>query len=67
MFIYTESRSSATERSRPKPSKQRDAFARDAVYEEFRPRDARALDYDGFHDRQPHERPPRAHEIGARR
>jgi hypothetical protein len=40
-------------------------FAHDAVYAEFRPRDARAIDYDDFEDRQPHERPPRIHEIGA--
>ncbi len=34
-----------------------DAFARDAVYAEFRPRDARALDYDKFQDRKPSEKP----------
>ncbi len=38
-------------------SKRRAAFARDAVFAEFRPRDARAIDYDGFVDRHPHERP----------
>jgi hypothetical protein len=34
-----------------------DSFARDAVYAEFRPRDARALDYDKFQDRKPSEKP----------
>ncbi len=29
------------------------AFARSAVYEEFRSRDARAIDQDGFEDRRP--------------
>ncbi len=33
------------------------AFARDAVSAEFRPRDARAIDYDGFDDREPAEAP----------
>ena len=34
-----------------------DSFARDAVYAEFRLRDARALDYDKFQDRKPSETP----------
>ena len=38
-------------------SKRRNAFARDAVFAGFRPRDARALDRDDFVDRQPRERP----------
>ena len=33
-------------------------FAREAVFAEFRPRDARAIDYDYFKDREPAE-PPR--------
>ena len=38
----------------PRISKERrDGFAREAVYAEFRARDARALDYDGFSDREP--------------
>ena len=38
----------------PRPSNQNhDDFSRDAVYAEFRRRDARAIDYDGFVDRQP--------------
>ncbi len=37
----------------------RAAFARQAVRLEFRPRDARAIDHDGFVDRKPHERPHR--------
>ncbi len=40
-----------------------DSFARDAVYAEFRPRDARALDYDDFTDREPDEAPPLAGEF----
>ncbi len=35
----------------------RAAYARAAVFEEFRPRDAAAIDYDGFVDRKPHEAP----------
>ena len=38
-------------------SKRRTAFARDVVFAEFRPRDARALDRDDFVDRRPHELP----------
>ena len=38
-------------------SKRRAAFARDAVFAEFRPRDARAFDRDGFEDRGPSEAP----------
>jgi hypothetical protein len=38
-------------------SKRRAAFAREAVFEEFSPRAARALDYDGFEDHKPHEGP----------
>ena len=33
------------------------AFARSAVLTEFRPRDARALDYDDFIDRRPCDEP----------
>ena len=32
-------------------------YARDAVFDGFCHRDARAIDYDGFVDRHPHERP----------
>ncbi len=39
-------------------SKHRADFARAAVFEEFRTRNARAIDYDGFVDRRPNE-PPR--------
>ena len=38
-------------------SKRRADFARQAVRLEFRARDARAIDYGGFRDRKPHERP----------
>jgi hypothetical protein len=39
-------------------AKHRADFARAAVLEEFRTRNARAIDYDGFVDRRPNE-PPR--------
>ncbi len=35
----------------------RTTYARAAVFEEFRPRDAAAIDYNGFVDRKPHEAP----------
>jgi hypothetical protein len=38
-------------------SKRRAAFARDAVFAEFRPRDARGIDSDRFKDREPAEAP----------
>ena len=38
-------------------------YARDAVFDGFHPRDARAIDYDGFEDRQPHERPHRLDDV----
>ena len=34
------------------------SFARSTVFAEFRFRDARALDHNGFKDRAPHEKPP---------
>ncbi len=40
-------------------SKHRADFARAAVFEEFRTRNARAIDYGGFRDRQPNEAPRR--------
>jgi hypothetical protein len=43
-----------------------DSFAREAVFEEFHSRDARALDYGDFVDRAPHQQPMRAYEIGTR-
>ncbi len=36
----------------------RTSFARAAVFSEFRFKDARALHYNGFNDRAPHEKPP---------
>ena len=42
------------------------AFARDAVFAEFRPRDAAAFDHGGFVDRKPHE-PPRLSPVSWRR
>ncbi len=43
------------------------SFARDAVFAEFQPKHARAIDYDGFIDRLPHQRPPTIYEIGGRK
>ena len=51
---YTKLASSATRADHLKFStKHRADFARAAVFEEFRTRNARAIDYDGFRDRQP--------------
>ena len=54
MHIYTHTTPSTSSRA---------TYARDAVYAEFRPRDARALDYDDFTDREPDEAPPLAGEF----
>ena len=58
MRIYTRAGGQA---SRPAPdipsAKHRDNFARAAVFEEFRCRDARAVDHEGFQDRCPNESP----------
>ncbi len=60
MSIYAHS---ATQATRPafstSSAKHRADFARSAVYEDFRSRDARAIDYGGFRDRQPNEAPRR--------
>ncbi len=60
MSIYAHS---ATQATRPVPrtssAKHRADFARAAVFEEFRTRNARAIDYGGFRDRQPNEAPRR--------
>ena len=51
----------------PCPSNQNhDDFGRDAVYAEFRRRDARAIDHDGFVDRQPGQAPRRIGEVAAK-
>ena len=65
MFVYTTSTTQATE---PAPSPQHRAdFARAAVFEEFRTRNARAIDYDGFVDRRPNEPPRPAPEVWQRK
>ncbi len=68
MRIYTHS---ATQATRPAPrtssAKQRAAFARAAVFEEFRTRNARAIDYDGVVDRRPNEPPRPAPEVWQRK
>ena len=52
--IYTHSATQATRpASHTSSAKHRAAFARDAVFAEFRPRAAAAIDYDGFVDRRP--------------
>ena len=52
-IIYSEAYQKSSD---PDPDQQNE-FARQAVLEEFRPRDGKALDYDGFVDRKPHEQP----------
>ena len=59
MFVYTTSTARATKPAFPVPSAQhRTAVAHSAVYEHFRPEDARHIDQTGFVDRQP-DQPPR--------
>ena len=66
MRIYTHS---ATQATRPAPrtssAKHRDSFARAAVFEEFRTRNARAIDYSGFVDRRPDQGPRHIGEVAA--
>ena len=59
MRTYTLPTQGATER--------RNSFARDAVFAEFQTKHARAIDYYGFVDRLPHQRPLTIDEIGGRR
>ncbi len=67
MFIYTHSTKLSTQPNHHHSvSKQRAAFARAAVFEEFRNRNARAIDYDGFVDRRPNEKPQPAPEAWRR-
>ena len=63
MFTYTFSRPCTRT---PRNPNSRTSFAHEAVYEEFRPRDARALDQADFVDRAPNETPPLAAEVLAR-
>ena len=64
MRIYTNSTPPGN-RPAPQPSsaRRRAGFARDAVYAEFRPGDARALDHDGFKDRRPNDGPRHIGEV----
>ncbi len=57
MLIYTYSTKLSSQPDSRGHSTRRVAFARAAVFEEFRPRDAAAIDYNGFVDRKPHEAP----------
>lgn len=59
MRIYTHPTTSTSNRA--------DTFARDAVFAEFQPKHARAIDYDGFVDRLPHQPPLTIYEIGGRK
>ncbi len=54
MTFYTEIYRNATGAN---PTAPRTTFARAAVFAEFRPRDARAIDYCNFVDRRPKEPP----------
>ena len=58
MNFYQISPASATNAD-PDTAARRSRFAREAVRLEFRTRDARAIDYGGFRDRQPNEAPRR--------
>ncbi len=65
MLIYTHSTTQAKPASRTSSAKHRAAFARDAVFAEFRPGDARALDHDSFTDRRPDQGPRPLGEVAA--
>ena len=62
MAIYSNSSPSGNRSASQHPS----SFAQDAVYAEFRPRDARALSYDGFKDRAPGDTPRPIGEVVAK-
>ncbi len=57
MSVYTRSRPGATERSTKNLSIPCGSLGRAAVFADFRPRDARALDQGDFADRQPCDQP----------
>ncbi len=57
MSVYTRSRSGATERSTRNLSVSCGSLGRAAVFADFRPRDARALDQSDFADRRPCDQP----------
>ena len=58
MLIYTHSTTQANKpASHTSSAKHRASFARDAVFADFRPGDARALDHDSFTDRRPDQGP----------
>jgi hypothetical protein len=55
----------ATERSNQNLSTHRGSLGRAAVFANFRPRDAKALDYDDFTDRKPCDEPQRLDHVAA--
>jgi hypothetical protein len=57
MSVYTRLRPGATERPTRNLSLHCGSLGRAAVFADFHPRDARALDQDGFSDRLPCDRP----------
>ncbi len=57
MSVYTRSRPGATERSTRNLSVSCGSLGRAAVFADFRPRDARALDQGDFADRRPCDQP----------
>ena len=59
-YSYTKNFRNAT------PPRTRRNYARGAVFREFRLRDAKALDHDGFRDRQPSDEPVRLDHIAAK-
>lgn len=67
MNITTKSPASSRSKSSTISEKRRAGFARGAVFSEFRARDARALDYDGFTDRDPENAAKPISEVGCER
>ena len=66
MLIYTYSTKLSSQPDSRGHSTRRTAFALAAVFEEFRPRDAAAIDHGGFVDRPPNEEPQPAPEAWRR-
>ena len=63
MSVYTRLKSDATERSAQNHSTHHGSLGRAAVFADFRPRDAKALDQDDFRDRLPRDQPVRLPDV----
>ena len=66
MLTYTYSTKLSSQPDPRGHSTRHAAYAREAVFEEFSPRAARALDHDGFRDRKPHEGPRHIGDVAAK-